>query len=278
MKRTDPTEATGEVNSGPTIFEQVAAIHSALVREMDLVPSGKTSEPQPAIPQWCLNILKQFRKTVLKPITKLRPNGEVNWRNYGRLIGIMERSRSFVDHDVPRILEEEFGEVTDEQWKKIEPMLGLDKARTHLIKVLGRPVADDEPLENLFDEAWQLHVNRLERQKAAAFSDVARQTPRIGSLFFKGMAEGYQSFIDELGSLCGDRGRTEIYTCLIAFMVDVERIRRTSPQKTRSRFYDDLCKVYRLPAGEYEWFSDVCDDIKFPIKSVGAPPKSASVM
>jgi hypothetical protein len=92
------------------------------------------------------------------------------------------------------------------------------------------------------------------------------------------MAEGFELFIDGEAKFCGDRGRTEIYMCLISFMTDVEKIRRTLPQKTRPKFYDDLRKVYRLPAGAYDWFSDVCDDIKLPIKSVGAPRNSALTM
>jgi hypothetical protein len=270
-------EATTE-SPGPTVFEQVAIINSGLAREVGLVPIGETAERQPTMPQWCLNIIRRLGKTVLKPIIKLRPNGEINWRNYGKLVGIVERYKAFVTQDVPRILAEEFGDLTDEQWKKLEPLLGLDKLRAHLIKVLERQVADDEPLEKLIDEVWGRQSERLDKMKQTAFVHLAQQSPKIGSLFFKGMAEGYESFIDERANFCGDRGRTDIYMSLISYMSDVERIRRTQPQKTRPKFYDDLRKVHRFPADAYEWFNDVCDDIKFPIKSVGAPPKSAPAM
>jgi len=230
------------------------------------------------MPQWCLNIIRRLGKTVLKPIMKLRPNGEVNWRSYGKIVGIGERCRAFWIHDAPQILEEEFGDLTDEQWKKLEPLLGLEKLRAHLIKVLERPVAEDEPLEKLAGEVWERQSERLEKMKQTALVHVAQQSPKMASVFFKGMAEGYESFIDERARFCGDRGRTDIYMSLISYMTDVERIRRTLPQKTRPKFYDDLRLVHRFPADAYDWFNDVCDDIKFPIKSVGAPRKSALAM
>ena len=172
-------------------------IQSGLAREMDLVATGKTAEAERTLPPWCLNIIRQFGKTILKPIIKLRPNGEVNWRNYGKLVGIVERYKAFVIHDVPRILEEELGDVTDEQWKKIEPLLGLDKVRARLIKVLERTVAADEPVGKLVDEVWERQSERLEQQRRTAFFHVAQQSPRVASLFFKGMKQQIITVMDQ---------------------------------------------------------------------------------
>ena len=129
----------------------------------------------------------------------------------------------------------------------------------------------------LAEESAQRHLEYLEKAKQNALFHVAQQDVCNTGLFYQGVSEGYTLFLDERGWFCGDRGRTEIYLNLIGCMIEVEKLRHTLPQKTRPQFYDDLAQVFRLTPRAHEWFNDVCDDIKFPIKSVGAPRKSAPV-
>lgn len=261
-----------------TVFDQWVVLNSALRRELGLAPDTTLSKPKFELPQWCENIVKQLRKTIFKPILKLRPRGRIDWRNYGRMITIAERYKTFLIHDVPRILEEEFGDMTEDDWKRIEPQLGLDKIRASLIKALNRPVADDEPLEKLVSEVIDRQLENLEKQRQTALRHVAQQSSRDVGFFYKGMAEGYELFIDERADFCGDRGRADIYLNLLGCMMDVEKIQRTLPPTTRAQYYDDLAKVFRLTPKAYDWFNDVCDDIKFPLNNLGRKRRSPALI
>lgn len=256
-------------NLVPTVFDQLVVINAELCSELEIVPNAALPRPRIAMPGWCGNIVKQFGKTIFKPIRKLAPQGKVDWRNYGKLVGMIERYKTFLIHDVPRIAEEELGDITDEQWKRIEPQLGLDQTRACLIKALDRPVADDESLENLGVEAVERQFEALETHRQVALAHVASQDSKATALFYKGMGEGYESFLDERGKFCGDRGRTDIHLTLISCMMEVEKFRQKLPPTSRPRYYDSLTKVFRLTPKAYDWFNDVCDDIKFPLNNLG---------
>lgn len=280
QKQKDATvESTSTTGSPvPTAFEQMVVTISAMRKEAGLSPIEIVPKPKFEMPQWCGNIVKQLGKTILKPLLKLRPMGKVDWRNYGRMITIMERYRTFLIYDLPRIIEEELGDITEEQWKRVEPQLGLDNIRAYLIKVLNRPVADDEPLEKLADEVFERVFENLEKQKQTALYHVAQQNHKNTVLFYKGMAEGYELVIDEQAKFCGDRGRANIHMNLLSCMMDVEKIRRTLPPTTRSQYYDELVKVFKMTPKAYDWFNDVCDDIKFPLNNLGRKRRTPAVI
>ncbi len=274
------TVAAISTDSSPalTIFDQMVVIHSALSKEVGIAPSELLPKPKIEIPEWCGNVVKQLGKTILKPISKLRPKGKVDWRNYGRTLTIMERYKTFLKHDVPRILEEEIGNISDERWKGIEAQLGVDEMRACLIKGINRPVADDEPLERLFDEAFARQFENLERHRQVALYHVAQQGAKESALFYKGMAEGYELFIDERADFCGNRGRANIYLELLSCMLDVEKLRRTLPPTTRAQYFNKLAKVFKLPIDGYDWFQDVCDDVKFPLNNLGRKRRSSALI
>ena len=253
----------------PTIFSQVVVIHAGLCREVGITANEFLPAPKNELPSWCGNIIKQFGKTIFKPVSKLRPKGKVDWRNYGRAIGILERYKTFWSHDVPRIIEQEFGDLSDEQWNRIESRLGLDEVRVCLIKTLNRTVTDEEPLEKLYAEASERHLENLESHKRVALYHVAQQGAKEAGLFYKGMGGGYGLFLDEHANFSGASNRTNIYCTLLASMMEVEKLRRTLPPKTRAQYYNELAEVFRLPPKAYGWFNDVCDDIKFPLNNLG---------
>jgi hypothetical protein len=260
----------------PTIIEQLEPILYALNEEMGGKSASGVPKPKLELPIWCRNITKRLCKTVLQPVIKLRPSGQVDWRNYGRAIGVLERAIAFYKHDVPRIIKDEFSDLTAEDWKRIEPSLGLHKLRAKLVKTLNRPVADHEPLEKLADEALDRMLAGFQPHRETALHHLAGQSPKVAALFYKGMSEGYRLFLDESGKLCGDRGRANIHLNLLACMLDVEKIRRTFPPTTRSQYYDQLTAVFKLPPKAYDWFNDICDDIKLPLNNLGRKRRCGS--
>jgi hypothetical protein len=260
----------------PTVFAHGVVVANALCKETGVPIPETWPKPKFALPDWCGNIVKQLGKTILKPVLRLRPNGKVDWRNFGRLVGIAERYKAFIIHDVPRILEQEFGDMTEEQWQRIEPLFGMDEARVHLVKLLDRPMADTEALEDLIDEACERQFEALDTMRQNALFLVASQDAKTMALFYKGLAEGFHCFLDEQANFCGDRGRTNIHLILLACMMEVEKLRRIAPPTTRPRYYEELTPVYRLSPRAYDWFNDVCDDIKFPLNHLGRKRQSPS--
>lgn len=273
-KLTGRVGATANRRRGtPTVFERLMDVRSELARVMAAPSEKRPAESQPKLPAWCLEICNRFRRTILKPILKLKTANGMNWRYFGRLVGVVERYKTFILHDVPRILAAEFGDLTEEEWQRIEPQLGLDKLRAELVKALNRPVSDDEPLEKIADEVLERQWEHFEMMKQNAFYHVSQQDAKVTALFYKGMAEGYAIFLDEEGHFCGDRGRTEIYLELIACQLQIEKMRRILPAKTRGDLYDYMAQGVKFRRNGRKWLHDVCDEIGLSMKSRGRPHK-----
>ena len=229
------------------------------------------------LPNWSLNIIDRLRKTILKPVLKLKPTGnQINWRNYGRIIGVLERAKTFFNHDGYEILKKEsLDKITDSKWAKIKAKLGLgdEQLRQRFAKELNRSVKDDEPLEKLAEEFHALRVVNLERHKHVALIYVSQTTAKNATLFYRGLSEGYTIFLNEEGQFCGERGRTEIYMELLACQLEVEKMRRMFPAKSRNDLYDYIQQSTNLPPKRYKWFRDICDEICLSTKGAGHPFK-----
>jgi hypothetical protein len=52
----------------------------------------------PDLPDWAMNICTQLRLTIFKRLLELKPENEtINWRNYGRMIGILQRQFTYFE-------------------------------------------------------------------------------------------------------------------------------------------------------------------------------------
>ncbi|HEY3854542.1 MAG TPA: hypothetical protein VGO67_09130 [Verrucomicrobiae bacterium] len=231
------------------------------------------------LPKWYVKILERLVKTILKPILKLRPAGEVNWENFGRIIGIVERFKTFLSHDVEREwVEAGLDKMTDQQWEKLEPQLGLDKAREQMAQSLGRPLGKDEPLENAANELTDRLEKYLESLKSVAYRHLALQHPKTTILFHKGVAEGYKCFLDVDGSFAGDRGRTRLYFELLAHRNEIEKFRQENPGASRRDLQQWILRETTIPIlDDDEWFDHLCDEICLGVKGVGRKSKTVPV-
>jgi hypothetical protein len=260
-----------DIRAVPTILEKVWSIQAALHHSTGLVTNSPQEPTTNELPKWCSKILEQLVKTILKPILKLKPGRTVNWRNYGKMIGFFERYKTFITHDVDRMFKEEgLDKITDQQWEQLEPPLGLAMLRERLTILLARPVADGEPLDNLVNEALDRQLMHLENLKSDAFRQLALEGAKTTTLFFKGMAEGYNFFLDVDGGYVGDRGRTRLYLDFLIHRMEIEKYRQTMTGKSRRDLQHWLIDHtgIRIPAEE-EWFDHYCDEICLRMKGVG---------
>jgi len=246
----------------PTLLEFLAGYHVEASKIFETEPWPTYSVRAHPISNWGKNILIRFKKTTMRAILKLRPNGEVHLQQYGKIVGILNRQITFLKTDVWEIIEKEgWDKISEEKWEKIQPRAQL---RAQLVKMLNRDVRDDETIEELAGEAIDKKIEQLEQMRNNALRLVSNRSAKEQKLFYRGMAQGYELFLDEMGNLTGDRGRTEIYLELLASQYEIEKMRRMLPPRNDEDLYDHLQPWYRFPNGReagIAWLRDVCDDI-----------------
>lgn len=258
----------------PTLLEYMTGfgIEAAKVYGLNVTPPPSVRAYP--VPKWGKKILEQFKKTIMRPVLKLRPGAETDCQQYGKIIGILNRQIKFFQSGVWEIAEREgWDKITEEDWERIQPRAQL---RAHLVKILNRPVADNEAVEDLAWEAIERKITHLENLRSAAYQFVSNRSAKEQSLFYKGMAQGYELFINAVGDFCGDRGRTEIYLELLSSQYEIEKMRRMLPARNDSDLYEHLKPWHRFPNGREAgtaWLRKVCDDISLYMTGKrGRPP------
>jgi hypothetical protein len=273
MKTINEGKNNGNVNgSKPTVFSQIMNLHCELRAEIGLEPLPHWKQTAET-PRWTKNICRSLRNTILRSILKLRPKGKVNWRNYGRSIGFMERYKTFLAKDMPEILKEEgFNKkVSKKKWKKIQPLLGEKEMRQYYLKILERSPKDRTPMSKLLEEVLVRQLVNLEQHKETAFFHLANQDAKTTKMFLKGMSEGYTIFLNEEGEFSGDDRRANIHFELLAWRHDIEKMRKSVPAKTKNNLFGELKKLPEFKNKTQDWFNDVCKDIKLGIGKPGRP-------
>jgi hypothetical protein len=256
----------------PTAFELMMDVQCELRAKSGLtsLPHWKQTKESP---EWVKHICVKLRNTILKSVLKLRPKDNVvNWRNYGRCIGFIERYKIFLAKDVPRILNEEgFDNVSEEEWAKIQPRLGEEQMREYYLKILERPADDKASLSELLDIAIERQMTNLEKMKQIAFFHLGSQSAKTTAMFLKGMSEGFKIFLNDNGEFSGDDRRADIHLELIAWQFDIEKMRKSIPPKSRKILFGEIKKLPEFKGKTQDWFDDVCKDIKLSIGPRGRP-------
>jgi len=280
MKRTKAKKARNLKLAGgisrrePTLFARMMDINCELRDAMGLEPLPGW-QPAQTPSEWVKNICVRYRQTILKAVLKLKPKGKsVNWRNYGRCMGLMERCKTFYQHDVPKILKREgLHRLTKSQQARFDEISGEEEMRRYFLKVLKRPLGDKISLEEILTLLATQQLETLEKHRQVAQFHVAGQDAKTCKLFYTGMNEGYSIFLNEDGEFSGDDRRTGVYGDLLAFQYEVEKMRRSIPMKTRIDLRLELAKSPVFQDRGQDWFNDVCDEIKLSLKPAGAPHK-----
>ncbi len=233
----------------PTVFELLMNLQCDLRAELGLAPLPHWTQTRET-PPWIKNLCHNFRRTIFKSILKLKPRRKVNWRYFGRMIGIMERYKTFLAMDVPAILKaEKLDKISEAKWEKIQPLLGEETAREDYLKVLERNAGDNTSLDELVSVAIQKQVAQLEMHKETAFSFLVNQSAKITALFMKGLGEGYIAFLTEECDFSGDDRRANIHLELLAWQRDIEKMRRSVPKKYNKDLIGELSRYQNSRAG-----------------------------
>jgi hypothetical protein len=277
MRRKIKKQNPGIANqSQPTAFEIMMNVQCGLRAEAGLAPLPHWTQTKET-PPWAEKIYRKLRNTILKPILKLKPiRRKVNWRNYGRCVGMMERFKTFLTKEAPDILKKEgLVKISKKRWEQIQPRLGEEQMREYYLKTLGRPADDKATLVEMYLQVLEKQMVSFEKQKQIAFYHLANQSVKTTAIFLKGMGEGYTIFMNEEGQLRGDDRRANIHLELLAWQHDIEKMRRSVIPKNSNHLIAELKKLNEFKNKSHDWFKDVFKDIKLPIGQPGRPPKFA---
>ncbi len=258
---------------GPTLFARMMDVNCQLREAAGLQPLARWT-PSKNKPEWVNNVCIRYRQTVLKSVLKLKPGRRVNWRNYGRCIGLIERGRTFFRHDVPKMLKKDgLDRLSKGRQAKLDAISGEKEMREYYSKVLKRPLPDRITLAELLTLVSQARLEELDKHRQVALFHIARKDAKTCKMFYKGWNEGYSIFINEDGEFSGDDRREGVYGDLLAMQYEVEKWRRMLPAKTRNDLRNELKKSPDFQDRGQKWFNDICDDIKLSMKAPGAPHK-----
>ncbi len=226
-------------------------------------------------PPWVKNVCVKLRSTILKSITKLRPKGNVvNWRNYGRCIGIAGRYKTFLAKDVPQTLKEVgLDKIGKKKSAKLKSLFDEEEMRQYYLKVLGRKPGDKTSLVELAANVLAGGLVNLEKMKQTALNHLANQDAKTNKLFLTGMAEGYATFLNEDGQFTGDDRRVDIHLELLACQYEIEKMRKSVLPKTSKHLIGELKKLPEFKNKTNDWFKDVFKDIHLTIGRRGRPPQ-----
>jgi hypothetical protein len=261
--------------SQPTVFEFIMNFQCEARSEMGLEPLLHWEKTRQT-PKWAKNIYQNFRNTIFKSVLKLKPKGRVNWRNYGRCLGIMERYKTFLAKDMPNKWKAAgLANISAQKMEKLQPLLGEEQARQYCLKILARPASDTTSVDELFELILGRQLENFEKQKQTAFGFLADQSAKTVAVFLKGMSEGYTMFLDEEEEFGGDDRRVNIYLELLCWQHDIEKMKRSVIPKNSNHLIAELKKVEEFRNRPQDWFKQVFKDVKLSIGWRGRPPKFA---
>jgi hypothetical protein len=270
--------AAAEAKTGaPTLLDMIDTVQYELANAANVPVNQLPPKRFLKTPEWVQKIGNVFTKTIFKPVLKLKPKRKMDWKNFGKIIGVLDRQKTFFTVDIPRILEEDgMGKMTARQLVKIFPRRDRVKLRQRWIKELNRPVSDDEPWEKLAEDVMAQRIARMDKLKQIALVHVAQQSARNHGKFLAGMALGYKLLFDDRCGLCGDRGRAEIHLELLSSQYEIEKMRRMLPARPLTDLQSYVGQSFKFHPDEHKakrWFKDVCDKICLSMKGRGRPHK-----
>jgi hypothetical protein len=189
-------------------------------------------------------------------------------------MGVLKRCLAFWEHDAPREAST-LDVISEAEWKRIEPLLGLEVLRSDLIRRCGAAGRQHASTEELAEGVWKKVLDNLDKVAAWLEAEAGKQPPELQAQYWAGVAEGFKALVDDDGKFTVETARTNTYTNLLTAWVETEEMRRQG-QTTRRDLYAWLKGRFpETPMGDEDWFCDVCDDIGLQMKPPGPPRKRA---
>ena len=255
---------------GPVTFGIAEAERAQGATDWEVLPPQLTRRP----PEWVVNISQRLDHMILGELFRWRAE-RFSWHLAGRVTGCLNRFLAFIEHDLPRLIENAcLPEVPESRWGEVETKISVEPLRPLVVRRLGREVRPDEDTLDLSmenGERWLTGVHGLVEWLSRAAS---RQKPEDCQAFLAGQLAGYAAVVDAQGNFTGQTPRTETYLELLVLWPAIEQLRQRQPPITREELYGWLvCQGVWCKAPGLDWFHDLCDDLKLGTKGRGRPRK-----
>lgn len=278
-KRRLPTGKRPKYVANPlaTIAGQAIPVVEAFWLAVNRARGQGSVEPELSVclPPWCHNIADQFAKTVFKSMIGLDPKGQFDARNYGRMIGLILRAAVFVFKEVEPLLRKEgLWELSNSEQTKLKEVSGLELLFAVASKNWKVPIRNENQLLHQTERHVEKRALDLMEGLKTVLVHVWGQSIEEQHQFLCGIPEGFTTFLDGEGQFTGDRGRTKLYTALLALWPEIVEMQKAEPPKSRrdlQRWLVDEKKV--LMVDDDDWFDHLCDEIGLVMKGVGRKAK-----
>lgn len=238
--------------------------------ELEVLPPELSRRP----PEWVVNVSRRLDHLLFGELTRWCAE-PFSWHLAGRIAGFLNRFLSFLEHDLPRRLEEVCRiEIPESRWAEVDTKLSLEPLRPLIVRRLGREVRPDEGALDLSMECGDRWLNGMCGVSEWFARTAARQKPEDFQAFLAGQLAGYSALLDAQGNFAGQTPRTDTYLELLVLWPAIEQLRQRQPPITREELYRWLIVqgVWCKPPG-LDWFHDLCDEIKLGTKGRGRPRK-----
>jgi len=234
------------------------------------------------LPDYCYNIFNLVRKTYFKALptveeTVLLLDGDklataksvaeaktairLDWKNLGRLLGMVVRSLRFAKLEVKDLLiDGGFDNVPVEKLEKLLVMvLGRQWVEENQVKIMA------EPPSKWVSEMFKQHIVQQAmgiREKQPYYESVAFEWGNQAMIdLSEGMAEGMGKFLGTNGEFMGETTRAGIYLFLLLAWPEIKAMLESEPKKTLSDLREWMLPFMRTGMVTYldiDVLRDVC--------------------
>jgi len=234
------------------------------------------------LPDYCYSIFDVFEKTFFKGFPLLSETVQItdeaafqsgktiedakkalqlNWKNLGRLYGIVLRCIRFAELEAKSDVEHEifYGLTPDEVSQFFTMIFGRQWVETNRARIVAE--APGKIMADMLNQYIASRVATL-REMEPKWNALAFQWgPEAMEQFHAGMAEGMASFLDETGHFVGESGRAGIYSFLLLVWNEIKAMQESIPGKTLTdlhKWMQPFMRVGMVTYIEIDTLRDVC--------------------
>ena len=243
-----------------------------------ILESRNAPDRQSALPRYCGNILRIFRRTYFKalPADGLDGCAALHWERLGQVIGAGTSALRFGETQLQDLLKPEgLDNLSQEEMARLVRMVfasGHDEAAQSELW----PQLPDATVQDMVASHFAITAPELWERFAICNQAACQGGPDSMTAFNAGMVKGMAGFVDESGQFVGETERANIYWFLLIAWPEIQAMQEARPPKTRNDFDEWLrpfvdCNL--LSISSFSQLLDICDDIGLTFKGRGAPRK-----
>lgn len=242
------------------------------------------------LPDYCYNIFEVFKKTyfkgfpllsetvivsdqaglkLAKTVAEAKGVVTVNWRNLGRMFGIVARCIRFAElESEAELISEGYGDLTPDKTKELLTFIfGMKWVEAN------HSLIANGSLEKLFSDK----LTEFVASSVGGLQDIATNleciayhwSPSAMVELNDGFTEGFNSFLNLDGQLAGESPRAGIYSFLLLAWPEIKGMLESNPKKTVAALHEWMKPVMRIGVCTYVSIENLRDICEPPPRGIG---------